>query len=364
MCLLRASIVKLHQKKNLIHCYSHKVINFFQLIRTHSPKCADVVSANLFGPSKRYIQKINSKEDIPSVILGSRPDIIKAITDVILTYQAALRSKVSVSLAVDATKLAQALQVDSSSQTIVGGCFPLHRIDISSLSSDEVKSILNQSSSTYPLNLASEIKVGVLSFQKQPKNAPPFIVIAARPQGNNEQSDFLSELKSCVEEACQITNDNFLNFSVDGVSIESNHVRQSICDFFSDKCSYIGTTDSNHNAKSIVYQIIGGSNLSYIGKIPIDADLLRLADITQEFWRTQDFASDLVVLKLASSETIDSLLKLPTENYSYTYSNLNALMLTLYFIRLRLYSINGSYLLAKHRVRFLWSSTLWLISIS
>ena len=121
---------------------------------------------------------------------------------------------------------------------------------------------------------------------------------------------------------------------MDGVSIESNHVRQSPCDFFSDKCTYIGTTDSNHNAKSTVYQVIGGSNLSYIGRVPIGADLLQSTDMTQELWRAQDFASDLVVLKLVSSETIDNLLKLPTENYSYTHSDLNVLMLTLYFITL------------------------------
>ena len=97
MCLLRAAMVKVHQNQSSL-TFSDKVLNFFQLIRTHSPKCADVVSANLFGPSKRYIQRINSKENIPSIIIGSKEVIVETISEVISSYQKSVGSKVCVSL--------------------------------------------------------------------------------------------------------------------------------------------------------------------------------------------------------------------------------------------------------------------------
>ena len=122
MCLLRAAMVKVHQNQSSL-TFSDKVINFFQLIRTHSPKCAYVVSANLFGPSKRYIQHINSKDVIPSIISRSKEVIIETVSEIITCYQKAVGSKVCVSLAIDATKVAEALQIDSSTRTIVGGCF-------------------------------------------------------------------------------------------------------------------------------------------------------------------------------------------------------------------------------------------------
>ena len=81
MCLARGDLVKVHQKQGPI--YSEKVLNFFQLIRSHSPKCADVVSANLFGPTNRWIQKINSKEDIPSVLEDNKATVLKRICDII-----------------------------------------------------------------------------------------------------------------------------------------------------------------------------------------------------------------------------------------------------------------------------------------
>ena len=167
-----------------------------------------------------------------------------------------------------------------------------------------------------------------------------------------------------MNEACALTNDVFLNFSVDGVSVESNHVRQSIFDFFKNRIEYLGTTDTNHNAKSTAYQVIGGSNICFVGKVPIDADLLRLAKVTQELWRVLDFASDLVVLKLSSYHTTESINKLSINNASYSTLETSLLILTLYFIHLRLHAVNGSFIFSKNRVRYLWSSTLWLISIS
>ena len=96
----------------------------------------------------------------------------------------------------------------------------------------------------------------------------------------------------------------------------------------------------------------------------IDSYLFKLGKVTQELWRTQDFSSDIVVLKLASSQTIESLKELSIDNPSYSTAETILLILTLYFIRLRLYSVNGSFIFSKNRVRYLWSSTLCFIYIS
>ena len=61
---------------------------------------------------------------------------------------------------------------------------------------------------------------------------------------------------------------------------------------------------------------------------------------------------------------MEKLIELRRPIYRIKSSDINILILTLYFIRLRLYSINASNVLASNRVKYMWSSTLWLISIS
>ena len=41
---------------------SEKVVNFYRFVATYSPRAAQVVSANLNGPSKRWMQTLNSRE--------------------------------------------------------------------------------------------------------------------------------------------------------------------------------------------------------------------------------------------------------------------------------------------------------------
>ena len=59
--------------------------------------------------------------------------------------------------------------------------------------------------------------------------------------------------------------------------------------------------------KSWRYQIVGGSCAVTIGTCVLDANILQLSGISADLWRPIDFASDLLVLKLASYETVQSL---------------------------------------------------------
>ena len=50
-----------------------------------------------------------------------------------------------------------------------------------------------------------------------------------------------------------------LNFSVDGVSVESIGVVYAIFQFLNGKESHTGAVNNKHNVKNDCYQIIGGS---------------------------------------------------------------------------------------------------------
>ena len=56
----------------------------------------------------------------------------------------------------------------------------------------------------------------------------------------------------------------------------------SICQFLDGKSKYLVSVDSKHNAKSDRYQLIGGSCVARIGKLIIDCDLLRQAEVTKD----------------------------------------------------------------------------------
>ena len=66
-----------------------------------------------------------------------------------------------------------------------------------------------------------------------------------------------------------------LNFSVDGVSVESIGVVYAIFQFLNGKESHTGDVDIKHNVNNYRYQIIGGSFIPAIGNVVVDIALLR-----------------------------------------------------------------------------------------
>ena len=57
-------------------------------------------------------------------------------------------------------------------------------------------------------------------------------------------------------------------------------------------------------------QLVLGSSIVTGGKATFDVGILRLAGISSELCRIDDYASDVLVLKLCSSDTISKLFKL------------------------------------------------------
>ena len=152
-----------------------------------------------------------------------------------------------------------------------------------------------------------------------------------------------------------------LNVCVDGVSVDSNFIRSQLCAFLDGKQSYLGTTDTNHNCKSYRYQYIGGSATVSVGNYVLDPGLLHVANVGIDLWRIKDYASDLLVLKLASTSTVDALCSLVGKEEDPVV--VTVLCVSLYFMRLQLYGIYCKKLDSIHRISFLWASMLWMTSM-
>ena len=102
-----------------------------------------------------------------------------------------------------------------------------------------------------------------------------------------------------------------------------------------------------------------------MGKFMFDSDHLSLAGVSVDLYRPKDFASDLLVLRLVSTKTIKALAESSSDPFGSTSSgDRGVLSLTLFFMRLHLYAVNGKIVPARHRAVYLWCSMVFLTSIS
>ena len=80
--------------------------------------------------------------------------------------------------------------------------------------------------------------------------------------------------------------------------------------------------------------------------------------------RPNYFVSDILVLKLVSLKTIETL-DLAEETFGPTSRRDKRVLLhTLFFIWLHLHAVNGLDVSARHRAVYLWCSMIWLTSLS
>ena len=64
--LLHAAVAKHMYGSNAVS--EEKVINFYRYIHTYNPKVAQVISANLHGPSDRWIRRLNSLDKSECIV--------------------------------------------------------------------------------------------------------------------------------------------------------------------------------------------------------------------------------------------------------------------------------------------------------
>ena len=255
--------------------------------------------------------------------------------------------------------------MSSAHRAIMGGVHPMHKISTVDMSADDIKAVLDQKPGCdNPVTKATEIKCCFMVFQRCPKGVSPVSCIVARPQSNNECSSLTKDvcrIASSVGE--KIVGASFVNFAVDGVSLESDDVRTTICDFLSGIVDYLGSVDNKHNAKNGRTPLIGNSALN-IGELSVDSDLLRQAKVSKALIVVKDFASDKNVEQLLSYHTLSLVAEAhETGRATGHLCDLGALITTMFFMRLHLHAINGALVPAAHRGVYLWMYLIWLTSI-
>jgi hypothetical protein len=130
-----------------------------------------------------------------------------------------------------------------------------------------------------------------------------------------------------------------------------------LIEFLEGKVGHVGQVDSNHNAKNFRYQWIGGSCVVVLGSVVSDP----LAGIHPDIYRVKDWASDTVILDMASYKTVSILVALSN---SERKDSIVLMSMVLYLVCLRLFAVNGKDVAANERISYLWISMIILTSFT
>ena len=105
-------------------------------------------------------------------------------------------------------------------------------------------------------------------------------------------------------------------------------------------------------------QLVLGSDIVTGGKAVFDVGILRLAGVSVDLYQVNDYASDVLALKLCSSDTIKKLMNLVVTSKEDPL-NIAFITITLYFLRTFLCAYNGVDITSEGRVTMMWSATIW-----
>jgi hypothetical protein len=267
--------------------------------------------------------------------------------------------------------LAKSFQIHYSSNgnAVVGGVYPNHFLPLPKRNSgdgdgDAVAKFLEECVNGKKGEVASEIKVCVLSFQGTPPGTTPYYTLVGWPQTINEQSTFGCEVvKACLRATIEDGNAILLNTTTDGVSTEVQWNKEVMLDFLDGKISYVSLLDTYHNVKNSRYQLIGGSSPALIGAYVFDPALIRLAKVNQKLWRVENFGSDAVVLKVASVDTIQKLHNLALQDrMNCDVGNHAVTVISLLFMRLWAYAVNSRMVPRRDWAVYSWVTLVWFTS--
>ena len=334
VALMHGFLAKIRGDRNPVT--SVKAMNFFIACEATSRKTFDLASANFLGPGLRTIQRHNAVNRMESFIVTD-PDSLKKRFNAYIKKQACPEGPVVLSLAFDGTKLPPNLSLSHSHQAIVGGAAPNHLISVVGMSEEDVKAKLDPTSSD--IIKADEIKVCVVSIQNPAVQKSPLFVLAGQPQTINAVTMFNDLVTKTVEKsALDNPRLDLVSVSADGVGCDNKWVCRQLILFLEGRSRHTGIVDTNHNEKNGRYQRIGGSSVKWLGGHIVDPDMLRRAGVSEDLWRIKDFASDLLVLRLYSVETITRILMLDDDDDAGSVGILCAL---LFFGNARLYAVNA-----------------------
>lgn len=368
LSIMKCFIAKANGHKNAR--YGIKVQSFMLAIDSISGPAYEFVSGNLGLMSERHVRRLCSvKRQEPYISLSK--DAIKAcIINQInmirsMTQDTDCLNRIAFSLGIDGTAVVPSFDYIPSAKAIVGGAAPTHFMDVGELNLEEIRSRLKQCID--PKNeiggeKAKEIKLSIGSFQQTPQGISPYLVLNGLPQSINENNDFPSVcIQACIEAAKAMKNVAFLNSSTDGVSCEVQNNLQLTLKYLHGKADQVSLPDPNHNNKNQCYQYIGGSGAAgaSIGYYVVDPYFVaRAGGVSPELVRVNDYASDMVVLRLFSAAVVKGVLELKTNDVG----NQCVTALSLVFSRMRSFAVNSRSTDWKTRAIFTYASLLWTTS--
>ena len=147
----------------------------------------------------------------------------------------------------------------------------------------------------------------MLTTQEYNDGLSPFKIIAAQPQSTNELAyEYNGMILNSLKD---IPNVHCMSMAFDGLATESEFIRKHVIAFMTGTINSVVMTDCNHAAKNLRSQLVLGTFVSG-GDAIFDVGILHLAGVSQELYRVSDYASDMLVLQLCSSDTINKLLNL------------------------------------------------------
>ena len=145
-------------------------------------------------------------------------------------------------------------------------------ISVKDENSEYISSIHSNGHPDFQVETATEIKGVLVSIQHCQTNPPRFWIFKSRPQSCNDTSAFIQQIYNLFERSEKL---NFLGFSVDGVSCESDKFLRSICQFLSGKYPWSGNFGPNHYIKSPYHAVQVGFCVGLLGEYIVDMGLMK-----------------------------------------------------------------------------------------
>ena len=138
------------------------------------------MSANIGGPEDRWVRKMNAREQNDCIInSGEEKKKVAQRIEAAIGQRKMKGGKGNFYLAINATKVAQVLEVSHAHRAIIDGEYPHHLITIDSMDKIKVQELLYGKLEKYgKISIASEVKVTVMSFQDTPSGVPTMEVVA------------------------------------------------------------------------------------------------------------------------------------------------------------------------------------------
>ena len=367
MSIVKAAVTMCKSSRNKIKM-EPEVIDFFRLMETLSPRACEFLKSNFkISPFKRHMRELNSKEDRSTPFMCDINSIVEHM-EIEINCRLTIEKELVFTLAIDATKVAGCLQINSKHKAICGGASPNHWIPAHHLNVNEMKQVLQQEpEAKIKAEIAAEVKMCVLVVQNCPSNVCPFAVVACRPQSNNEKSDFTRE---CCHAAKMISDKyshiNFAGLSTDGMSLETNDLVEVQLGFMDGKHNHTAGAYNKHNIKNDQYHLaLGGNSTAIVGNCIIDGDLLRQSGISNDLICPKDFTSDKKVEELFSRETMKQVFNsLAAGTAISSIGDIAALFATAYWAKLHLFLVNVREMPAVQRCIYLCLTLVWITSIA